>query len=151
LSHSNFAYPHNFLQCRNSHYIPVPHPTLLERDGSPRQRAKDNPKAVFVCPECGLASAYSAQDMVEHLVVEKLSLFQANECHLVSLQVECYGENCEAQKIIHTIQGNDNGTWRPTTAPADWSFSDSALCAAGHRLRLDGSKPHWAIPAEMPF
>jgi hypothetical protein len=151
MSTSQFAYPHFLLQCPNHHYIPVPHPNLLEINEGPQQTATENRKAVFVCPECGLASAYSTQDMVRHLSVGTPGLFQAGECHLVSLEIECDGENCGAQKLIHAIQGDKKGTWTPRVAQKDWTFSDSALCGAGHRLRYDVSEPHQVTPTEMPF
>jgi hypothetical protein len=148
---SHLVYSHCFLQCPNLHRIPVPCPNLLEIDDSLQQTGKANRKAVFVCPDCGLGSAYSAQDMVQDMIRGTPSLFLAGECHLVSLEIECDGQNCEAPKIVHTIQGDKKGTWKPTAALEDWHFSETALCGADHRLRLEGSKLHQVTATEMPF
>jgi hypothetical protein len=130
-------YYHYFLQCPNSHYIPVPPPILLETDGSPRKIPKENRKAAFVCPYRALVSAYSAQDIVRHQETGKESLFEANVCHLVAIQVECDGKNCEAPKVIHATQDAGKGTWNVRVAPKKWMFSDSARCGAGHKLHYE--------------
>jgi hypothetical protein len=145
------GYIHCFLHCPHVHAIPLPTPSLLERDGSPRSSAKENRTAVFVCPECGLGSSYSSQDIHEQVIADRPSLFQRGECLLVSVEIECDGENCEAPKVIHTIQGVDTGTWRPTAAPKDWHFSETALCVRGHRFRYDLTEVHQVTHAEMPF
>jgi hypothetical protein len=130
------GYIHRFLPCRNSHAIPLPRPSLLETDDNLQQKAMENRRAVFVCPYCGLVSAYFGREIVEHLVGTP-SLFQLGECNLVSIEIECDGKNCEAQKVVHTIAGTVKGTWRPRVVPKDWQFSESALCGTGHRLRFD--------------
>jgi hypothetical protein len=48
----SLAYRHCFLQCPNSHAIPVPHPSLLATDSSPRWSAKGNRSAI--APTAGL-------------------------------------------------------------------------------------------------
>ncbi len=144
------GYIHRFLRCPNSCAIPLPRPSLLETDDNLRKKAKENRRAIFVCPSCGLVSAYYAREIVEHLTGTP-SLFQQGECHLVSLEIECDGQNCEARKVIHTIQGDVAGTWRPKVAPKDWHFSETALCAVGHRLRYDLAEAHHWAPAEIPF
>src|ERR1700675_294855 len=113
----SLGYIHCFLRCPNSHAIPLPSPTLLERDGSPQSSAKANQIAVFVCPECGLGSAYFPQDIQEQVIADTPSLFQRGECHLVSVEIECDGQNCGAQKVMHTIQGDVEGTWKPKAVP----------------------------------
>ena len=146
------AHPHCFLRCPNVHLIPVPHSNPLEIDGSPRRAAQDSRIAIVVCPECGLASAYSVRDMVGHLVVDTLNPFQAGECHLVVIEAECDGENCEARKEIHVILGDDKGTWRPKATPKDWTFSDSARCEAGHKLHFeDSGESRWTNLDELPL
>jgi hypothetical protein len=144
-------YAHCYLQCPNSHRIPVPYSNPLGTDGSPRRTPTDTRTAVFVCPDCGLASAYSARDILEDRVLDIPGPFLANECHLGAIQLECDGENCKAPKVIHVIQGDAKGTWKPKSIPKDWRFSDSARCAAGHKLRFDLSVPHRVEPSEMPF
>src|SRR5580658_10748073 len=102
----NPCYIHRFLRCPNLHAIPLPSPSLLERDGNPQSSTRQNRTAVFVCPECGLGSSYSAQGIQEQVIVDTPSLFQRGECHLVSLEIECDGQSCGARKVIHTIQGD---------------------------------------------
>lgn len=130
------AYIHCYLACPNVHAILLPCPSLLERDGSPRSSTRENRIAVFVCPDCGLGSAYSAQDIREEVIVGRQSIFERGECLLVSLEIECDGDNCTAPKVIHTIQGADTGTWRPKAVPENWHFSDSARCGAADVLEL---------------
>jgi hypothetical protein len=122
------SYLHRFLRCHNSCAVPLPHPK--------QTKAQENRIAVFACPHCGLASAYSAQDIVEHLF-RMPSLLQLRECRLVSIEIECDGTNCEAQKKIRTIDGYVEGTWRPKVDARDWTFSETACCGAGHGLRFD--------------
>ena len=142
-------YLHRFLRCCNSCAIPLPHPR--EAGHSPRRKAQENRVAVFGCPHCGLASAYSAQDIVEHLLGTP-SLFQLRECHLVSIEIECDGQSCEAQKIIHTIEGYVEGSWRPKVDPRDWTFSETSRCRAGHRLHFDDARGVYLVePAALPF
>jgi hypothetical protein len=145
------SYPHCYLLCPKSHRIPVPYSSPLEIDGSPRRTPTDTRTAVFVCPDCGLASTYSARDILEDRILDTPGPFLADECHLGSIQVECDGENCKAPKVIHVIQGDEKGTWRPKAHPKDWTISDTARCEGGHKLRLDRSVPHHVEPAEMPF
>jgi hypothetical protein len=145
------GYIHCFLRCPNMHAISLPIPSLIERDGSPRWSAKEARIAVFVCPECGLGSLYSSQDIQELVIADRPSLFQRGECLLISVRVECDGNNCEASKVIYTLQGVDTGNWRPRTALKDWKFSDNALCAAGHKLCFDPAEDYEITPAEMPL
>jgi hypothetical protein len=109
---SHLVYSHCSLQCPNLHRIPVPCPNLLEIEGSLQQTTKGNRKAVFVCPDCGLGSAYSAQDIVQDMIAGTPSLFLAGECHLVSLEIECDGQNCEAPKLAIFATTNTNGICR---------------------------------------
>ena len=136
----SFVYPHCFVICPKHHTIPVPHSSPIEIDGSPRQLAKVVPQVNVVCPECGVVSAYSIRDVTGGMFVDKPNLFQEDECHLVAIEVECDGENCEAPKVIHAIVGDEKGTWRPKATPKDWTFSDAARCGAGHQLRLDETR-----------
>lgn len=147
------AYPHCFLPCPNRHMIPIPHSIPSEIGGSPRQTATDTPKVNVVCPECGVVSAYSVRDMTGGLFVDTPSLFQENECCLVAIEVECDGNNCEAQKVIHAILGVETGTWRPKAIPKDWHFSDSALCEDGHKLRFDEPRTplQWTNLYSLPW
>jgi hypothetical protein len=109
--------------------------------GNPLQNTTESLPIIVACPECGLVSAYSPEKMFGYLVAYKASLFQAGECHLVAIQVECNGENCKAPKIVHAIWGSDTGTWRPKVLPKDWQFQDSARCQNDHQLHLDPSGP----------
>ena len=85
------------------------------------------------------------------MIVDKPSLFEAGECLLVSAKIGCDGQNCAAPKIIHTIQGGETGTWRPTAIPRDWKFSDSACCGAGHKLRLEEGQSYELHQVAYPF
>jgi hypothetical protein len=129
----------------------VPPPSLLDIDGNPRSSTKEKRQAVFVCPYCGLASLYSTGDVLPQMLVDKPSLFEAGECLLVSAEIECDGQNCEAPKVIHTIQGDEQGTWRPKAIPRDWQFSDSARCGAGHKLRLEAGQKYKLTQVPYPF
>jgi hypothetical protein len=146
------AYPHCFLECPKHHAIPIPHFSLIETFDSPRQNTTAGQPIVVVCPECGLVSAYSDRKIFGHLMVDKPNLFQEGECHLVAIQVECDGENCEAPKIVHAIWGVEGRTWRPKAMPKDWVFQESARCGAGHQLRLDPSESlHWTYLERLPL
>lgn len=148
---SGLGYIHRLLPCRNSCAIPLPRPSLLETDDNLRGKAKENRRAIFVCPYCGLVCAYYAREIVEHLVGTP-SLFESGECDLVSIELECDGQNCAAQKVVHTIAGIATGTWRPKVVPRDWKFSETALCGAGHKLRFDEPlRLHLQGHAELPF
>jgi|ERR1700733_3221388 hypothetical protein len=144
----SLAYPHWFLPCPNMHLIPVPYSGPSEIDGSPRRRT--NSPVNVVCPECGVVSAYSIHEATGGLYVDKPNLFQEGECHLVAIEVECDGENCEALKVVHAILGDDKGTWRPLAARTSWHFSDAALCGAGHKLRFE-EPIHWTNLRELPW
>lgn len=145
------AYPHCFLPCPNLHMIPIPHSNPLG-DGNLPPTATSNPTVNVVCPECGVVSAYSVRDMTGGLFVDTPSLFLADECHLVAIEVECEGENCEAPKVIHAILGDEKGTWRPKAAQKDWHFSDTARCGAGHALRFDKSDTfQWTNLSALPW
>ena len=86
------------------------------------------------------------------MIADRPDLFQRGECILVSIEIECDGHNCEADKLIHTLQGIGTGFWTPKTAPKDWRFPDSIRCSAGHSLRFDESrKLHVVTQAELPF
>jgi hypothetical protein len=145
-------YYHYHLQCPNSHRIPVPHPIPLETDGSPRKTTTENRRAVFVCPYCGLVSAYSAQDLLQDQEIGKQSPFSVGVCGLFSLEIECDGKNCGALKVVHTIHNAGKEMWKEEIAPTNWTFSDSARCGAGHPLRFDDSRilPREG-PADLPF
>jgi hypothetical protein len=144
-------YIHRFLRCQNACAIPLPHSTPEETDSNLLQRPTDNRQIVFVCPYCGLGSAYSGQDVFETAVAGKQSLFQQRECLLVSIEIECDGQDCEAPKVIHTLQGVETGTWKPTAAVKDWQYSETALCGAGHRLRCDLGEVHQITRIETLF
>jgi hypothetical protein len=85
--------------------------------------------------------------MIGWMFVDKPNLFQAGECHLVAIEVECDDESCESPKVIHAILGDEKGTWKPKVVPKDWYFSDSAKCGAGHPLRFLGT-PH-TVPVDQ--
>jgi hypothetical protein len=145
------AYIHRFLRCPNSHAIPLPRPSHIERDDNLQEKAMENRRAVFVCPHCGLVSAYYGQDIVEQMAGTP-TLFQLEQCSLVSIEIECDGKNCEALKVVHTIAGIATGTWTPKVVPRDWQFSESARCGAGHKLRFDESRGlHLQSDADFPF
>jgi hypothetical protein len=146
-----FVYRHYFLRCpNNSHAIPLPRPNRAGTDGNLQEIDRDNRKAVFVCPYCGLASAYYGKGVQEHFLGTS-DPFEAGECILVAVEVECDGESCGAQKVVHTIQGVATGTWRPKVSPKDWHFSESALCGAEHKLRLDPTKLLYQRRTDDPF
>jgi hypothetical protein len=148
----NLGYVHCFLRCPNSCAIPLPHPSLLEKDDHPHSMPKGTRPIIVVCPYCGLASAYYERDVFQQVFVDKPSLFQSGECHLVSADIECDQLGCEAPKVIHTVQGVATGTWTEKVVAKDWEFSDSARCGAGHKLRFDESRGiHWVGPADYPF
>jgi hypothetical protein len=147
------AYRNYFLRCRGpkSCAIPLPPPSRAEIDGSLQTIKRDNRRAVFVCPYCGLVSAYYGQD-IQEMPLQTPDPFQAGECNLASIEVECDGENCRLQKLVHTIAASVSGTWRPKVVPRDWRFSDSAICEAEHKLRFDESAGiHWVIRTDDPF
>jgi hypothetical protein len=151
---SPVGYRHCFLWCKSPKHcaIPIPHSSLPEIDGSLRQATTADRKVVVLCPYCGLVSAYSARDIVEHLRPDTPSLFQSSECHVAAIEAECDGESCKAPKVIHVILGDEKGTWRPTVALKDWTFSESACCEAGHKLRLEESGKYlWTNLNELPF
>jgi hypothetical protein len=147
----DIAFVHCFLRCEDSHNIPLPHPSLLKTNDNPQLIAKADRTVVVVCPDCGLGSSYSAQDVRDEWIVGTPNLFQAGECLFVSTEVECDAENCEARKVIHVVQGVSTGTWRPKVVPRDWHFSDTATCSDGHKLRFDPAKVHFFGPADYPF
>lgn len=147
----SLAYIHSFLRCRNSCAIPLPHPPL-EMCANPQSKNTENRKVVVICPYCGLASAYSGRDVVQQVIEDKPSLFQDHECLLVSVEIECDSKDCEAPKVIYTVQGVATGTWRPKAVPKDWHFSDSARCEAGHKLNFEEShRLHGVTRADYPF
>jgi hypothetical protein len=73
-------------------------------------------------------------------------------CRLAILRAECDGTNCEAQKVIHTVQDAAVGTWITKVDPRNWHFHESAVCDRGHRLRLVDSERLKFVPIlEAPF
>ena len=144
-------YRNYFLRCPNACAIPLPRPSRAKIDGSLVQITMENREAIFVCPYCGLVSAYCGQDIVEMLTVDTPSLFQAHECALVCVELECVDKNCESQKVVHAIQGVAKGTWRPKVCPKEWMFSDTARCSDGHKLRFDPAVEHPRRMVHDPF
>lgn len=146
------GYVHTFLRCPNSHAIPLPMPSLSEAIPTEGLTSATNKTLVFVCPYCGLARAYHFGDVIQIMMADQPSLFQSHECVLVSVDVECESERCDAPKSLHTIQGIAGGSWRPKVTPKDWKFTESATCEHGHRLRFDESaRLHTATRADYPF
>ena len=133
-------YRHYFVLCHNGHGTPIPRPSQVGTDGSLQAIATGAKKVILACSECGLVSEYSGQAVHEALAA-RLDIFEAGEGRLVRVAVECDGENCEALKDIHTVQGVATGTWRPKVVPRNWKFSDSARCSADHKLRLGDQSP----------
>jgi hypothetical protein len=149
----NALHKHSFLQCKSksSCTIPLPRPTLAEIERRLRQSAKENRKAVFVCPHCGLVSEYSTRDILEHVIPDTPSPFQSGECILVSIQVDCDGQHCRTPTTVHVIQDTGTEKWKTKIAPKHWTFSDSARCPSGHKLRFDEKKHLHRYPANFPF
>jgi hypothetical protein len=143
---------HCFLQCTSCRCgIPVPPHSQRETRENPERKIAENRQAVFVCPGCGFGNAYSSADVFGHLVPTE-SLFESGECHLVSLEIECDRLGCKAPKLIHTIQGDAGGNWRPKVAPKHWHFPDTARCGAGHKLRFDESREiRVEMQSELPL
>jgi len=140
------SYLHCFLRCRNSHDIPVPCCKL----GRSQQIVEENRKAIFVCPYCGLVSAYYGKDMTARQVRAEPSLFEAKVCCLVSIDIECEVQGCKARKVIYMVQGVGTGTWKEGIVPRDWQFSETALCGDGHKLRfVEGLHP--VDHPDLPF
>jgi hypothetical protein len=98
------AYRHYSLRCPVAHTIPLPHPIQVDVNGSLRKIDQDNRKAIFVCPVCGHVSAYCGRDIRE-TIAGTPSPFEAGECDLFVVEIECDGENCEAHKLVHTAYG----------------------------------------------
>jgi hypothetical protein len=146
------VYIHCYLRCPDGHTIPLPHPSLLKTIDNSHSSAKGTKNIVVVCPECGLASAYCEEDVIEFAIPEKTSLFQQGECRLVAIEIECAGHNCTAPKVIHAVQGVATGTWRPKVVPKHWRFDASARCEAGHQLLFDEpQKLHMTEVIGFPF
>lgn len=142
-----------YLACHNghSHAILLRCPSLVKKSRNPPSSSTGNQTAVFLCPDCGLGSAYSPQEVREQVIAGRPGLFERGECILVSVEIECDGNNCKAPKLIHTIHRGDTGNWKPKVGLEGWHFDESAQCGDNHQLRLDRSRSHDAKQTKLPF
>jgi hypothetical protein len=141
---------HYYLDCVGGHHIPLPRPSLIGTEANPLEMPKDGKTATFVCPECGLVSAYSREE-IRWMPLPTADPFRTCECALATVAVECDGKDCTAQKELHMVRGTATGTWTPTIVPRQWTFSENARCPAGHRMFLDKNKEHQVQAALNPF
>ena len=139
---------HYYLQCLESHLIPLPRPSRVGTDGNLQQIATDNRRAIFSCPYCGLVSAYFGRE-IRHVEAQTVDPFLTGDCRLVRVHAVCDGIDCKAPKAIHTVQDAGSGRWFGRVAPKDWRMSDSARCDSGHTLRV--VFPIVEVPTENPF
>src|SRR5579863_8658294 len=133
------SYTQRYLKCHEIdtvHTILLPRPSPEEIRRNHRSSTIENRSAVFVCPHCGLGSAYSTQEILGLWTADIPDLYQRNECFLASTEIECGGQSCAAPKLIHTIWGTGMGTWSPKVGQEKWHFDESAKCGAGDQLRL---------------
>lgn len=149
----HLIYSQAFLSCHCGYAIRVPYSSPLGIDGRPRQITTDSSLVNVACPKCGLVSPYSRQ---LHLVVRPVTNtpdpYQEGVLRLVSTQVECDDENCEAPKTVHAVLEKIPGAWTPKTDPGDWRFDEDACCRAGHRLhRRSGRSVQWVALDFLPF
>jgi len=131
---------HYVLECRRGphvHYIPIPRPIRLRKAANRTENPKAAIQPIVACPECGLASVYSALD-IQTLLSPMPDPFEAGICHLVALEVECGDKNCESPATIHTTIGSDKGVWKEKVVPINWGFDSTCRCENGHQL-----KPTW--------
>src|SRR5271156_4024649 len=101
------------------HNIPIPRPSQAGITANPPGTATAEKQAVVACPECGRVSVH-LESSVQVMLSPKPDPFVAEECLLVSINVECDGEGCEAPKVVHTVIGTDRGTWKQKVAPTQW-------------------------------
>ena len=131
---------HYVLECRRGphvHYIPIPRPSRLGTDANPPATATAGHKAIVACPECGLVSAYSESELQLQMSPRR-DPFEAGECRLVFLRVECDDKTCDLPKAVHTVIGSGKGAWKEKVAPRDWEFDPECLCDKRHHL-----EPNW--------
>ena len=124
-----------FLTCDKGHEIPIPRPNLVGKDGSLLATDTDTQKELFLCPHCGLLSAYSRLDIESRADQPHKPDLSKPVFVLVAAEGQCDGENCEAPKTIHILAEASTGAWKGSIAAKDWTISDTALCGNGHKLR----------------
>ncbi|HTA22907.1 MAG TPA: hypothetical protein VK763_05195 [Terriglobales bacterium] len=132
------GYVHYVINCQNGHGIPIPRPSQAGIDGSLQATATNPKRVVLVCPDCGIVSAYSGQDVRDFLAPTH-DPFLTDECRLFEREAGCDGSNCEAPKVIHTVESGGAQTWKPKAAAIRWSFAESARCPDNHQLYFDES------------
>jgi hypothetical protein len=96
---------HSSLSCPNGHGIPIPRPTLSGTAPSHLGIANSEKKAVAACPECGLVPVY-ADSSIHAVLSPRLDPFEAQERHLVFLEMECDDKTHDTPTAVHTIIRN---------------------------------------------
>lgn len=137
---------HYVLECRRGphvHYIPIPRPSLLRTDTNQKGNSKAAIQPIVACPECGLASVYSALE-VQTLLSPMPDPFEAGICRLVSLEVECGDKSCEFPTEVHTTIGSDRGVWKQKVEPINWNFDLTCKCENWHPLKPAWKDNHFA-------
>lgn len=134
---TNSQYIHCFLKCACGDQIPLPHPNLEEVIAFQTGASREIRKAVFVCTECGLVSAYSSGDVHSHLAPTP-NPYQLQERILGYIETRCAVTNCEAEKRLYLLATGERtiGEGAMKVRPRDWRFSPSATCTAGHALKF---------------
>lgn len=142
------------LLCPHDHEIPIPRPSRVGTDGNLRGTRTENRKAFFVCPVCGLVSAYYGQDIQElqNVPAQILDPFLENGYVLAAIEARCDDENCKALTRVHIVGGRSAGIWKSMTIDSrSWMCSDTALCDEGHNLLLPSEEFRPEDVSESPF
>ncbi|MGH9426403.1 MAG: hypothetical protein ACRD2L_08895 [Terriglobia bacterium] len=113
--------------------------------------------ALFVCPRCGLVSAYSKQDVKKGESPEQNGFLQG-KLYLRYIEVGCDGYGCAFQPRIYLI------STRPATPIGeekdafdakqmkDWKLAEFARCGAGHGIVMNPEgRLYQAQSGESPF
>jgi hypothetical protein len=131
--------------------IRIPRPSLTGTIDNPLEMPKTDVRANFVCPECGLVSAYSHEDC-DRSIGPTQDPFEQGLWSLVSIEVECDGKNCEAPKAIHTTSDNVSGTYKPEKTMGQWKADETALCGSDHHLKWRSDlRLYKAVPRHCPL